>query len=281
LDRTGFEVEVPKQHLCCGRPLYDFGMLDMAKQYLHRVMKALRPQIDAGTPIVVLEPSCASVFRDELHNLFPNDDTAQRLRSQVFLLSEFLEQKSPHLDIPQLSRDALIQGHCHHKSVLKLDDEKAILKKLALECDFLTSGCCGMAGSFGFEHDKYEVSVDIGERRLLPKVREADPSTLIIADGFSCREQIGQLSPRNALHLAEVIDQAYSDKHAEIYPETNIVNARKASRRKARWQALGILLGIGAGAVLLTRRNFKRGENNGSRDWSTGLGYSGRIHSAR
>jgi FAD/FMN-containing dehydrogenase/Fe-S oxidoreductase len=259
LDRTGFSVEVPQQHLCCGRPLYDFGMLDMAKEYLQRVMKVLRPQIDAGTPVVVLEPSCASVFRDELHNLFPNDETAQRLRSQVFLLSEFLEQKAPHLEFPQLGREALVQGHCHHKSVLKLDDEKLILERLGLECDFLTSGCCGMAGSFGFEKDKYDVSVDIGERVLLPTVRKAALSTLIIADGFSCREQIGQLSSRNALHLAEVIDQAFAgDKHAETYPEGKVVGERRQSRRKARWQAFGGLFVVVAGAVLLTRWKSKR-----------------------
>jgi FAD/FMN-containing dehydrogenase/Fe-S oxidoreductase len=281
LDRTGFNVEVPRQHLCCGRPLYDFGMLDMAKEYLQRVMKALRPQIDAGTPIVVLEPSCASVFRDELRNLFPNDRTAQQLRSQVFLLSEFLEQRAPHLKIPRLGSHALVQGHCHHKAVLKLDNEQSIIKKLGLEYEILTSGCCGMAGSFGFESDKYDISVDIGERVLLPKVRQAAPSTLIIADGFSCREQIAQLSSRHALHLAEVIDKAYSDdRHTGIYPEAKIVNARKAARRKARWQTLGILVGLGAGAVLLRHRQSKRSQENEGRDRSSSVGYSRRIYSA-
>jgi FAD/FMN-containing dehydrogenase/Fe-S oxidoreductase len=281
LDRTGFTVEVPQEHVCCGRPLYDFGMLSMAKKYLQHVMKTLRPQIEAGTPIVVLEPSCASVFRDELRNLFPDDPIAQRLRDQVFLLSEFLEQKAPHLELPQLSRDALVQGHCHHKSVLKLDQEKSVLKKLGLRSDFLTSGCCGMAGSFGFEKDKYDVSVDIGERVLLPRVRAAAPSTLIIADGFSCREQISQLTSRNALHLAEVIEQAYCpDGHTATYPETGIVRARKSSRRRARWQALAILAGVSTGAVLLRRRKSKGRKGNGSRNWSEGLGDSRGIHSA-
>jgi FAD/FMN-containing dehydrogenase/Fe-S oxidoreductase len=281
LGRAGFTVEVPRQHVCCGRPLYDFGMLNMAKKYLQSVMKDLRPQIDSGTPIVVLEPSCASVFRDELRNLFPNDHSAQKLRDQVFLLSEFLESKAPHLEIPKLNREALVQGHCHHKAVLKLDDEQSVLKKLGLECEVLTSGCCGMAGSFGFEKDKYDVSVEIGERVLLPKVRGADPSTLIIANGFSCREQIAQLSSRNALHLAEVLDQAYSaEKDTETYSEAKIVRQRKASRRKARWQALGILVGVGAGALLLSRHKFKRSDEDATRNRSKGVGYSRRIHSA-
>ena len=117
---------------------------------------------------MVLEPSCASVFRDELPNLFPNDPLAAKLKDQTLLLSEFLEQKAGNRHLPQLKRKALVQGHCHHKSVLKFDAEHSVLKKLGLDAQVLNSGCCGMAGSFGFESDKYDVSVAIGERRLLP-----------------------------------------------------------------------------------------------------------------
>ena len=116
---AGFKVSVPQIHLCCGRPLYDFGMLDKAKEYLQRILSALRAQIDAGIPIVVLEPSCASVFRDELRNLFPADARAARLRSQTFLLSEFLEHHAPGYQPPRLARKVLLHGHCHHKALMK------------------------------------------------------------------------------------------------------------------------------------------------------------------
>ena len=123
LQHAGFEVSVPREHLCCGRPLYDFGMLDKAKQYLRRVLTVLGPRIDAGVPIVVLEPSCASVFRDELHNLFPADERATRLQSQTFLFSEFLQRYAPEYQPPQLARKVLLHGHCHHKALMKMDDE--------------------------------------------------------------------------------------------------------------------------------------------------------------
>ena len=205
LESAAFQVEVPSTHLCCGRPLYDFGMLDLAKKYLRRILSALAPRIEAGVPVVVLEPSCASVFRDELHNLFPSDPLARKLKEQTFLLSEFLEKKAQQHSLPQLRRKALVQGHCHHKSVLKFDAESAVLRRLGLDSNVLASGCCGMAGSFGFEKDKYGVSIAVGEHALLPTVRRAPVSTMILADGFSCREQIGQQTNRQALHLAEVI----------------------------------------------------------------------------
>jgi len=152
---AGFHVTVPQIHLCCGRPLYDFGMLDRAKEYLERIMSALSVQIMAGIPIVVLEPSCASVFRDELRNLFPMDQRATRLRSQTFLLSEFLEHHAPGYEPPQLGQKVLLHGHCHHKSIMKLNDEESLLRKMGADLQSMDSGCCGMAGPFGFERDKY------------------------------------------------------------------------------------------------------------------------------
>ena len=249
LENSGFKVEVPQGHLCCGRPLYDYGMLDTAKIYLRRVMSALQPQIEAGTPMVVLEPSCASVFRDELHNLFPDDPLAQKLRENTLLLSELLEKKS--VQLPRMKSKAVVQGHCHHKSLLKFDAENSVLKKLGLDFEVLASGCCGMAGSFGFESDKYGVSIAIGERKLLPRVRQALVSELIMADGFSCREQIAQQTNRQALHLAEVIQIAQQNPEmaGEPYPEDAIVKQRKTSRRKARLRALGVIAAIGAAVI--------------------------------
>jgi len=255
IEHAGYAVEVPQQHLCCGRPLYDYGMLDLAKVYLQRVMNALKPQITAGVPLVVLEPSCASVFRDELPNMFPDDPLAKKLKEQTLLLSEFLEQKAGNHHLPQLHRKALVQGHCHHKSVLRFDAEHSVLKKLGLNAETLKSGCCGMAGSFGFESDKYDVSIAIGERRLLPAVRAAEDRTIIMADGFSCREQISQQTDREALHLAEVIQLArlQGDTIGE-HPEAKIVKRRKAARRKARLRAAAALALISGGTVFLARQ---------------------------
>jgi len=214
LQSAGFHVCVPRQHLCCGRPLYDFGMLDEAKQYLLNILEALREPIEAGLPIVVLEPSCASVFRDELCNLLPGHPRAARLRNQTFLLSEFLQHHASGFEPPRLSRKALLHGHCHHKALMKMNDEESLLRKMGVELQSLDSGCCGMAGPFGFEKEKYAVSQAIGERVLLPAVRQAQPETLIVSDGFSCREQILQTTGRQALHLAEVLQLAAAIKHS-------------------------------------------------------------------
>ncbi|HEY6969184.1 MAG TPA: FAD-binding and (Fe-S)-binding domain-containing protein [Candidatus Angelobacter sp.] len=213
LEHAGFQVMIPQVSLCCGRPLYDFGMLDTAKYLLHQVLDTLRPQIAAGIPVIGLEPSCVSVFRDEMPNLLPHNLDAKRLSEQTFLLSEFLVKKADYHP-PQLPRKALVHGHCHHKSILKFDSEQELLKRMGLDFEVLDSGCCGMAGSFGFEADKYDVSVKIGERVLLPAVRKAGDDTLIVADGFSCREQVQDLADRRLLHIAEVLQIAIGRQSA-------------------------------------------------------------------
>ena len=205
LEAAGFDVAVPRERLCCGRPLYDYGFLDLAVGMLRRILATLRDEIRRGTPVVVLEPSCAAVFRDELPALLPGDEDASRLTAQTFLLSELLETKAPDFRFPIVSGKALVQGHCQQKAVLTMDAEESLLRRLGLDLEVLDAGCCGMAGSFGFEKDHYDISVKIGERALLPAVRRADPDTLIVADGFSCREQISQLAGREALHLADVL----------------------------------------------------------------------------
>src|SRR5467141_3472616 len=146
LEDAGFTVVCSRRPLCCGRPLYDFGMLERAKNKLLQIMRALGPQIDAGLPIVVLEPSCASVFRDELHNLFPTNERATKLRSQTFLLSEFLQNYAPDYRPPRLSTKVLLHGHCHQKALMKMDHEEALLRKLGAELECPDYGCCGMGG---------------------------------------------------------------------------------------------------------------------------------------
>jgi len=205
LENAGFQVRIPRQSLCCGRPLYDFGMLDTAKKLLYQIIAGLQPAIQAGIPIVGLEPSCVSVFRDELTNLIHDNEDAKRLQSQTFLLSEFLERKVKGYQPPKVERKAVVHGHCHHKSDLKFTDEENVLKKMGLDYEILDSGCCGMAGAFGYEADHYEVGLQCGERVLLPAVRKAASDALILADGFSCREQISQQTNRRGLHLAQVL----------------------------------------------------------------------------
>jgi FAD/FMN-containing dehydrogenase/Fe-S oxidoreductase len=212
LESAGFRVVLPPRGLCCGRPLYDYGMLTLARRYLRRVLRELHPHLAAGTPVVGLEPSCLTVFRDELINLFPQDADAQRLHAQSVVLSEFLTTRASDWPVPRLHRQALVQPHCHHHSVVGFDAEQQVLSEMGLDVEIPDSGCCGMAGSFGYEAgERYAVSTAAGERVLLPKVRDADPHTLIIADGFSCRGQIESGSDRNGLHLAQVLAMAINE----------------------------------------------------------------------
>lgn len=220
LEAAGYQVIVPDASLCCGRPLYDYGMLDLAKRQLRQILDTLRPYIHADLCLVGLEPSCISVFRDELVNLITDDEDAKRLSAQTYLLSEFLAKKAPDFTIPALHATALVQGHCHQKSVLHFDDEITLLGKLGLDYTVLDSGCCGMAGAFGFEKgEKYDVSIKCGERVLLPKVREAALDTLIVANGFSCREQIAQTTDRGAMHIAQVLKMALDGNRPTAKPE--------------------------------------------------------------
>jgi FAD/FMN-containing dehydrogenase/Fe-S oxidoreductase len=208
LERLGYEVLVPRVSLCCGRPLYDYGMLDLAKKLLLKTMKEMKQEIVSGVPIVGLEPSCVSVFKDELPNLFPGNIDAKRLTRQIYLLSEFLQTFAKDYSFKLLNKKALVHGHCHHKTVLKFQSEDALLKRLGLDYHILDSGCCGMAGSFGFEKEHLKVSLGAGERVLLPAVRNASSETLIITNGFSCKEQIEQTTGRTTHHIAEVVQMA-------------------------------------------------------------------------
>ena len=286
LEWAGYRVTVPEPWLCCGRPLYDFGLLPPAKRLLRRTLDVLREPIERGVAVVGLEPSCVSVFRDELVGLFPDDPLANKLRDQTHLFGDFLKG-SKGADLPRLDRRAVVHGHCHHKSILGMDGERGVLDAIGLDHEVLDSGCCGMAGSFGFEEgEKYEVSIRCGERVLLPAVRSAPADALIVADGFSCREQIRQTTDRQALHLAEVVrmailhgpggpsgdypERAYLPARGEAYvvrpgailaagaapagaAVLSIALRRLAARRRARTsQRLLAAAAAGAAAVALT-----------------------------
>jgi FAD/FMN-containing dehydrogenase/Fe-S oxidoreductase len=215
LRHAGFDVRLPPAGLCCGRPLYEFGFLDAARRHLERMVQALDAPLREGTPIVVLEPACLSVFKEELAMLLPHDEQALRLRAQSLLLSDLLQQRAADVAYAPLHRKALVHEHCHHKSVLGTGSERALLRRIGLEPAFPDTGCCGMAGSFGFEAAKYDVSMRCAERVLLPSVRECAEDTLVIADGYSCREQIVQATPRRVHHVAEVLEMALDSPSRE------------------------------------------------------------------
>lgn len=259
LESAGYEVIVPDGHLCCGRPLYDYGFLDQAKSYAEKVLGALRPHLEAGREIVVLEPSCASVFRDEVQNLWPERDDAKQLGEHTKLLGELLQEGGYRP--PRLDREAILQGHCHQKSVMSTKSDKALLAEMGVDARELDSGCCGMAGAFGYERgDKYEVSIACGERVLLPEVRKAKTSTFIVADGFSCREQIAQETSRHGLHLAEVMQLALRH-HRQGPPgdrppeQTLVAQHRSEIRRSMARAAIVVLAGAAALATVLWRRS--------------------------
>jgi FAD/FMN-containing dehydrogenase/Fe-S oxidoreductase len=251
LEAAGFEVVVPQQSLCCGRPLYDYGMLKLARHLLRRVLDGLREEIQTGTPVVAVEPSCGAVFRNELTNMLPDDEDAKRLARQTFTLGEFLAQQAEDWDMPQLGRKALVHFHCHQRATSDTDCDRQVLDRLGLDYEVLETGCCGMAGSFGYEAgERYEVSVKVGEQKLLPAVREASPHTLIITDGFSCASQIEQLTDRGALHLAQIVQMALHEGPngpAVALPERHFSGQPEASSDGATAKAA---VAAGAAAAL-------------------------------
>jgi Fe-S oxidoreductase len=241
LERAGHHVSIPERRMCCGRPLYDYGMLPTAKRWLRTILTELREPIEAGVPVVGLEPSCLAVFRDELRNLFPDDTDALRLARQSVTLGELLARRG--YDPPRRDGRALVQVHCHHGAVLGHDGEADLLRRTGLDLEIPDSGCCGMAGGFGYESGRrYEVSQACGERVILPAVRAAPEDTVIIADGFSCREQIAQATGRRPVHLAQVLAGAEP----------------AGGRPRAPLALTGAGLAIGATAALAVRRLTRR-----------------------
>ncbi|MFO7178139.1 MAG: FAD-linked oxidase C-terminal domain-containing protein [Pseudomonadota bacterium] len=269
LESAGFRVVVPGRSLCCGRPLYDYGMLTSAKRRLRQILETLRPALRAGVPVVALEPSCLSVFRDELVNLFPNDPEARRLEARALLIGDFLAHHAPGWNPPQLRRRALIHGHCHHQAMLGFREDCSLCRDMGLTPEILDAGCCGMAGAFGYERDHYAVSVACAERQLAPAVRRAPDDALIVADGFSCRAQIEQRTNRRALHTAQVLRMAREQGPAGppgARPELGYVDVRSRVpwRRTLRNTAL-LALGIGAVLALLRGRARRGGRARGLR----------------
>jgi Fe-S oxidoreductase len=207
LEHAGFEVVLPSTWACCGLTWISTGQLRAAKRVLKRTIAALTPFARKGTPIVGLEPSCTAVFRHDLTGLFPHDLDAHRISEQTVTLAELID-RTDGWQPPRLPSTAIMQGHCHHRAVMHMEADQRLLERVGVRAELLDSGCCGLAGNFGFERGHYDVSIACAERVLLPAVRDASPETIVMADGFSCRYQIAENTSRSALHLAEVLAMA-------------------------------------------------------------------------
>jgi FAD/FMN-containing dehydrogenase/Fe-S oxidoreductase len=251
LEAAGCSIELPRGHVCCGRPLYDFGMLKLARRQLERILEQLRPEIRAGVEIVGLEPSCVEVFRDELLNMLPHDEDAKRLSKQTFSFVEFLTERLDWQP-PKLQERAIVQGHCHHRAAEKdMSHDRELLERLGVDYEILDTGCCGMAGSFGYHAgEHYDVSVAVAQHSLLPKLEETPDSTLVVADGFSCRGQIEQLNGRQPLHIAQLVQRALRAS-GRTGPEKS---EPAAAPHRRRLLLTGAALAGLAGAAAVARR---------------------------
>jgi Fe-S oxidoreductase len=215
LEDAGWEVVVPEEAVCCGLTWISTGQLDQARKRLRRTLEVLGPHLRAGGLVVGLEPSCTTVFRSDAAELIPDDLDVQRLRDQTVTFAELLTQHSdgwepPHLGDEQSPVSALAQVHCHQHAVLGWDADRTLLERAGVDVEALESGCCGLAGNFGFTAGHGEVSVACAEQVLLPRLREADRETVVLADGFSCRTQITELdeSGHRPQHLAQLLAAA-------------------------------------------------------------------------
>ncbi|HEY7277609.1 MAG TPA: FAD-binding and (Fe-S)-binding domain-containing protein [Trebonia sp.] len=212
LESAGWRVKLPEQPLCCGLTWISTGQLATGKKILKQTVDALAEHVRGGGYVVGLEPSCTSVFRGDAEELFPDDQDVLRLADHTKTLAELLTEHTPGYQPPSLRRPVRAQVHCHQHAVLKWDADEKLLANAGADVEHLETGCCGLAGDFGFQAGHGEVSRAIAERALLPKVRAASPGAVILADGFSCRTQIHELDSggREAMHLAELLATAGS-----------------------------------------------------------------------
>jgi Fe-S oxidoreductase len=259
LEDAGFRVAVPEAPVCCGLTWISTGQLDTAKRVLRRTLDVLQPYLDAGTPVIGLEPSCTAVFRSDAPELLPDDEDIRRLARQTRTFAEHLVHHAPDgWRPPALARQATVQTHCHQHAIMKFDADRALMDRARIDADVLDEGCCGLAGNFGFERGHHEMSMKIGESGVLPAVREAAPSSLLLADGFSCRTQIEQgATGRQALHLAEVLALGLDGPLPSDRPE-RLARRPAAPSRSARWAATATVGTLTATAALAAVRHLRR-----------------------
>ncbi|MEU6282982.1 FAD-linked oxidase C-terminal domain-containing protein [Streptomyces sp. NPDC047028] len=260
LEDAGFRVAVPAEPVCCGLTWISTGQLTVAQKVLRRTLDVLRPYLDAGTPVIGLEPSCTAVFRSDAPELMPADQDVQRLAGQVRTFAEQLVHHAPDdWQPPRVTRQATVQTHCHQHAIMKFDADRELMRRAHLDADVLDEGCCGLAGNFGFERGHHEVSMAVAEQGVLPAVRGAAPDSVVLADGFSCRTQIEEGGTgRRALHLAEVLALGLDGNLPSSMPERLAVRPDRPSRT-ARWattaSAAALAAAAGTGAALRLRRN--------------------------
>jgi len=218
LEAAGYRVAIAKpkadeRPLCCGRTFLAAGLVDEARTEAKRMLDAVLPFAQAGVPIIGLEPSCLFTLKDEFKSMLPGADT-DTVADKAMLFEEFLarEMDSGHLKLnlePLPTSKALLHGHCHQKAFAAMGAVEKVLRFVpGLTVETVESSCCGMAGAFGYEEANYETSIKMAELSLLPKVREADAETIVVADGTSCRHQIHDGAARDAVHVARVLEQA-------------------------------------------------------------------------
>jgi len=213
LEAAGYRVELVNKK-CCGRPLISKGMLLEAKEHAAWNIAELKPWVEYGAPIIGIEPSCLFTLRDEYPDLQKNDDS-KKIAASSFLLEEFLLNERANgltVDFRPGERRALLHGHCHQKAMVGTAPTVAALHWANFEVIEVDSGCCGMAGSFGFEKEHYDISISLGKRRLAPAVDAQPLSTEIVATGVSCRQQIEHLTGRSAKHPVELLREAILDE---------------------------------------------------------------------
>jgi FAD/FMN-containing dehydrogenase/Fe-S oxidoreductase len=203
LERAGYDVLTLPRSACCGLTWITTGQLDQARGLVRKAVDQLHPYVQAGVPVVGLEPSCLAVLRSDAPELIA-DPRAAEVASGVFTLAELLERTEGYEPPDLTGTDVVVQPHCHHASVMGFAADLTLLRRSGASVRRL-SGCCGLAGNFGVEKGHYEVSVAIAESQLLPAVREAGPDAVVLADGFSCRTQLDDLADVQALHLAELL----------------------------------------------------------------------------
>ncbi|HEY5832723.1 (Fe-S)-binding protein, partial [Streptomyces sp.] len=260
LEDAGFHVTVPTRAVCCGLTWLSTGQLDVARRVVRRSVEALRPWIGAGTRIVGLEPSCTAVFRADAPELMPDDKDVGRLSQQFLTFSELLLRHAPAgWRPPELTRAATVQTHCHQHAVTKFDADRELMRRAGIDAEVLDEGCCGLAGTFGFERGHHELSMAIGELGVLPAVRRTAPSALVIADGFSCRTQIEQGGTgRRALHLAEALALGLQGHQPAHHPEKAarrpVPPSPAAARLATATAAAATGAAAGAAAYALARR---------------------------
>jgi len=210
LEAAGWRVELPAEPVCCGLTWISTGQLATGKRILARAVATLAPHVRAGGYVVGLEPSCTAVFRSDAAELFPDDQDVQRLRDHTLTLAELLTEHTPGWEPPMVRRPVLAQMHCHQHAIMGWDADAKLLACAGAQAEHLESGCCGLAGNFGFQRGHLDVSVACAERAMLPRLRAASEGAVILADGFSCRTQIHELDSngREAMHLAELLAAA-------------------------------------------------------------------------